>query len=40
VHVVRKAPAHDVHLRLVAVADGIERELGHYTLHHQPWVDR
>jgi hypothetical protein len=34
---VRLAPAHDVHVRLLAVEDGSERELGHYTLHHQPW---
>jgi hypothetical protein len=34
---VRLAPAHDVHVRLLAVEDGRERELGHYTLHHQPW---
>ena len=34
---VRLAPAYDLHVRLLAVEGAVERELGHYTLHHQPW---
>jgi hypothetical protein len=34
---VRAAPPHDVQVRLLAVEGAVERELGHYTLHHQPW---
>ncbi len=34
---VRKLPAHDVHIRLLAVDSSSVREIGHYTLHHSPW---
>jgi hypothetical protein len=33
----RPLPAHTSELRLLAVEDGGNRELGRYTFHHQPW---
>jgi hypothetical protein len=32
---VRRQPTHDLHVRLLAIDTGAEREIGHYTFNHQ-----
>lgn len=35
---VRRMPAHEMQVTLLAVEAGSARELGHYTFHHRPWA--
>ena len=34
---VRQMPAHTMVLTLLAVGEGVTRELGRYTFRHKPW---